>query len=75
MRSTEDSSINMKPGTRHFIGPLTPAQQRARVRSRQQFRLAAEIADARNIPMREALIVAKKPYGLVSAKTYWEHAV
>ncbi len=48
----------MNPGTRHFIGPLTPAQQRRRERSRERFRIASEIADARNISMREALMVA-----------------
>ncbi len=48
----------MKPGSINFIGPLTAAQQRRRARSRNHFRLAAEIADARNISMREAFMVA-----------------
>lgn len=46
------------PGTRHFIGPLTPAQRRRRERSRENFRNAAEIADARNLTMREAFYVS-----------------
>lgn len=49
----------MKPGNRHFIGPLTEAQRRRRERSRKQFRVAAEIADARCITMRDAFIAAK----------------
>jgi hypothetical protein len=48
------------PGTRHFVGPLTEAHQRRRERSREQFRKAAEIADARYIPMRDAFIAAKE---------------
>lgn len=45
----------MNPGTRHFIGPFTPAQQRRREKARERFRIASEISDARNISMREAL--------------------
>lgn len=48
----------MKPGTRHFIGPLTPAQQRRRERSRSQFKLACTIADARNCTMADAFKIA-----------------
>lgn len=45
------------PGTRSFIGPLTPAQQRRRQRSRENYRWAAEVADARNLTMVEAFAV------------------
>lgn len=58
------------PGSRHFIGPLTPAQIRRRQRNRETYRNAAEIADARNISMREAFAAAKCqrfwPWGLPS---------
>jgi hypothetical protein len=54
------STDTMNPGTRYFIGPLTEAQRRRRERSRSQFQVASEIADARNISMREALIEAKR---------------
>lgn len=49
-----------RPGTRFFIGPLTPAQQRRRERSRENFRRAAEIADARYIPMADAFRIARE---------------
>lgn len=55
----------MAPGTRFFIGPLTPAQQRRRERNRERFREAAEIADARNITMREAF------YVLANRRPFW----
>ena len=44
-----------RPGTRRFIGPLTPAQKRRRERARQHFSRVAERADTRNITIREAL--------------------
>jgi hypothetical protein len=47
-----------KPGTRFFIGPLTPAQQRRRERARENFRRADEIAYARNIDMSDAFKAA-----------------
>lgn len=50
-----------RPGTRFFIGPLTEAQKRQRLRSREQFRVADEIAYVRNIPFRDALRAAKEP--------------
>jgi hypothetical protein len=37
----------VKPGSRHFIGPLTPAQQRRRERNRATFRTVSLMADAR----------------------------
>ena len=43
-----------KPGTRRFIGPLKPAQQRRRLRSQSRFQRLADIADARCLSMREA---------------------
>lgn len=47
------------PGTRLFIGPLTPSQQRRRERNRERFREVSEIAEARYISMREAFYVLK----------------
>ena len=55
-----------RPGTRFFIGPLTPAQQRRRQRAREKFRKVSEIADARNITMREAFEVIQQP-----DRVYW----
>jgi len=49
--------------TRFFIGPLTPAQQRRRQRSRENFRWAAEIADARNLTMAEAFAATEAQRG------------
>jgi len=49
-----------KPGTRFFIGPLTPAQQRRRLRSRRNFHQANLLSDARNMPMREAFIAMER---------------
>jgi hypothetical protein len=37
----------MRPGTRHFIGPLTPAQQRRRKRNQESFRVIHDIVEAR----------------------------
>lgn len=50
----------MKPGTRFFIGPLTPAQQRRRLRSRETFRRVSDIADTRCVPMREAFRMVRE---------------
>ena len=44
-----------RPGTRFFVGPLTPAQRRRRERARQHFTRIAEKADTRNITIRDAL--------------------
>lgn len=49
-----------RPGTRFFIGPLTPAQQRRRQRSRERYRELAEICDARYISMCEAFRVMRR---------------
>lgn len=43
------------PGTRHFIGPLTPSQQRKRQRRRASFRDISCLRDARNLTFIEAL--------------------
>lgn len=48
------------PGTRHFIGPLTPAQQERREQAKDRFRRAQEIADARYIPMVDAFRVVRE---------------
>lgn len=47
-----------KPGTRRFIGPLTPAQQRRRERARESFRFAHSLSDARGLPMRDAFVAS-----------------
>ena len=44
-----------RPGTRRFIGPLTPAQKRRRERARQHFTRIADKAETRNITIAEAL--------------------
>lgn len=51
------------PGTRLFVGPLSPAQRRRRERSRERFRHAQEIAEARCIPLRDAfyIMAGKEP--------------
>lgn len=43
------------PGTRHFIGPLTPKQQRRRIRNQQRFQYVSEIMEARCVTFAEAL--------------------
>ena len=45
----------MKPGTRLFTGPLRPAQQRRRERAKRHFAKIADMADARNISVADAL--------------------
>ncbi len=47
-----------RPGTRFFIGPLTPAQRRRRERSRARFGIVDDIAYTRNIPMADAFRAA-----------------
>lgn len=42
------------PGTRFFIGPLTPAQQRRRQRNRESFRRVVNLADTWKLSVREA---------------------
>lgn len=49
----------MKRITRFFIGPLTEAQRRQRERSREQFRVADDIAYTRDIPLKDALRAMK----------------
>lgn len=53
-----------KPGTRFFIGPLTPAQQRRRKRAREDYRDAAEIADARYVSMADAFKILRRARGV-----------
>ncbi len=48
-----------KPGTRFFIGPLTPAQQRRRERSRQHWRAIDEIMYVRNVSFTDAVYIHK----------------
>ena len=57
-----------RPGTRRFIGPLTPAQQIKRLIVREKFRTVREIAEARNITMPEAFAV----YSLQRRLHWWE---
>jgi hypothetical protein len=47
------------PGTRFFIGPLTPAQQRRRLRNRERFRRAAEVADTRNTSIMSGFLISR----------------
>lgn len=49
-----------KPGTRRFIGPLTPAQQRRRAAARERFRKASSCADARDCSIRDALLIVTR---------------
>lgn len=55
---------------RHFIGPLTPAQQRRRQRSREEFRQAAEIADARYMSMGDAFKILRRARGVSLYRGY-----
>lgn len=45
-----------RPGTRRFVGPLTPAQQRRRDRARAHFARINSLADAWAVSIREALL-------------------
>lgn len=45
----------MSPGTRNFIGPLTPAQQRRRLRNRQRWDRLSDIAYTFNVTVPEAM--------------------
>lgn len=47
------------PGTRLFIGPLTEAQARRRMRSRYHFNEISSMMDARNISFVEAIKAVK----------------
>lgn len=49
----------IRPGTRHFIGPLTPAQQERRRRAVYRWRDIAEIMDARYCNFTEAVRVLR----------------
>lgn len=49
-----------KPGTRRFIGPLTPAQQRRRLAARLRFSKVLDCADARNCSIRDALLIVTR---------------
>lgn len=55
-----------RPGTRLFIGPLTPAQRRRRDRARETFREVEEMAYARNISMKEAFHAVK-----IERENFW----
>lgn len=54
--------------TRFFVGPLTPAQARHRLRSRRRYQEAAEVQDSRCVSFVTALRIAAResrwPYGL-----------
>lgn len=52
------------PTSRHFISPLTPAQQRRRQRSREEFRQAREIAGARYVSMGDAFKILRRARGV-----------
>lgn len=49
-----------RPGTRFFVGPLTPAQQRKRERARLRWRVVDEIADVRNVPIGQAFKIERE---------------
>lgn len=46
--------------TRHFIGPLTPSQQRARLRAREHYRLISSMMDACNHTFRQAIDAVRR---------------
>lgn len=48
-----------RPTTYHFIGPLTEAQARRRMRARHSFNAIYEAMDARNISFTEAIRAVK----------------
>jgi hypothetical protein len=48
-----------RPGTHHFIGPLTEAQTRRRMRARYHYNDIAEAMDARGISFTEAIKAVK----------------
>ncbi len=52
-----------RPGTRRFIGPLTPAQKRRRDRARANFQLANNLSDARNMTICDAFKLLATGYG------------
>ena len=54
-----------RPGSRFFIGPLTPAQQRRRERSREFWRDISEIMDVRGLSFADAFRVWKRKSGYV----------
>lgn len=64
-----------RPGSRRFIGPLTPGQQRLRERNRSRFRRAAEVADVRNLPMRVAFKIVSEADRYVVALRDGIHAL
>lgn len=59
-----------RPGTRFFIGPLNPAQQRRRKRSREEYRDAAEIADARYMSLADAFKILRRARGVYLYRGY-----
>lgn len=59
MSTHETPAQNRRPGTRHFIGPLTEAQQRRRQRARHQFNDIAEMQYSRSISFTDAIKAVK----------------
>ena len=59
-----------RPGTRRFIGPLTPAQKRRRDRARANFHLANALSDARNMSVGDAFKLLATGYGRYAGRGY-----